>query len=154
MTISAFLRYCRLTVAVLVAAAVGSVLSGCHHAELWEELPPDISSFISQYFPNSELNSYTHTGTTYHVRIDDGPGLTFDADYKWTDINGYGMPLPQVLLFDQLPPKIYDYLQETEQLNAVFALSRDSARYTLTLLDQTLTYDIATATISGSKPEG
>ncbi|MDE6120487.1 MAG: hypothetical protein K2F63_01710, partial [Muribaculaceae bacterium] len=49
---------------------------------------------------------------------------------------------PQVLLFDQLPPKMYMYIQETEQLNAVFAITRDPDVYTASLLDDTLTYRI------------
>ena len=107
---------------------------------------------LTQYYPNSEVQSYTHNAGVYHVRLDDGPGLTFDSSYEWTDIDGYGMPLPQVLLFDQLPPKIYQYLQETGQLNAVFAVRRDSTEYALTLLDQNLRYDIASGELTGTAP--
>lgn len=142
----------RLAAALCVAVALALVQGGCSHADIWSELPADISSFITQYFPNSQLQSYTHNAGSYHVRIDGGAGLTFGATYQWTDIDGYGMPLPQVLLFDQLPPKIFDYLQETEQLNAVFAMRRDATRYTLTLLDNDLIYTIATGELSGTTP--
>lgn len=145
-------RVLRLASAVLVAIVLGFSQTGCSHADIWEELPAEVSSFITQYFPNSELQSYTHNAGTYHVRIADGPGLSFGPTYQWTDIDGYGMPLPQVLLFDQLPPKIYNYLQETEQLNAVFAVRRDAARYTVTLLTNDLIYDIATGQLSGTTP--
>ncbi len=71
------------------------------------------------------------------------PGLTFGENYGWTAIDGYGMPLPQVMLFDQLPPRLYAYLQDSQQqLDSVFGMERDSKRYVLTLLDSTLTYDI------------
>lgn len=136
------------------AIAFVLVLGGCNHAELWDELPSDITTFISQYFPNSELESVTDTGSGYHVRIANGPGLTFGADNRWTAVNGFGMPLPQVFLFDRLPPKVYAYLQETDQINAVFAVSRDDRTYTLTLLDHDLMYDIATQQLSGTTPKG
>lgn len=146
------LRYCRVLAAAIATFALAFVPVACHHAEIWDELPQEISEFITRYFPSSELQSYTNNAGSYHVRIDDGPGLTFGATYQWTDIEGYGMPLPQVLLFDELPPKIYQYLQETEQLNAVFAMRRDATRYTLTLLDNDLMYDIATGELSGTTP--
>lgn len=142
----------RLGAALTVTVILGLFQGACSHADIWSELPPDISSFIVQYFPNSQLQSYTHNAGSYHVRIDGGPGLTFGASYNWTDIDGYGMPLPQVLLFDQLPPKIYDYLQETEQLNAVFSISRDATDYTLILLNNSLIYTIATGELSGTDP--
>lgn len=135
-----------LTAATIAILAAG--LTNCSHSELWNEMPSDIASFVSHYFPNSELNSYSHSGNTYHVRIDDGPGLTFGANYAWIAIDGYGMPMPQVLLFDQLPPKLYDYLQETEQLNSVFSMERDKDYYTLTLLDSMLRYTIATGAMT------
>ncbi len=52
------------------------------------------------------------------------------------------------MLFDQLPPKLYDYLQETEQLNSVFSMERDKDYYTLTLLDSMLRYTIATGAMT------
>lgn len=145
-------RFCRMAAAALFVFAMLFIPGGCHNSDLWSELPEDISHFISQYYPNSEVQSYTRNAGIYHVRLDDGPGLTFDSSYQWTDIDGYGMPLPQVLLFDQLPPKIYQYLQETDQLNAVFAVSRDSTEYALTLLDQNLRYDIASGELTGTAP--
>lgn len=60
------------------------------------------------------------------------------------------MPLPQVLLFDQLPPALYKYLEETENLGNVFSLERNRSTYTVVLLDETLSYDIATQQITGS----
>ena len=86
------------------------------------------------------------------MRVDDGPGITFDSDYAWEIVDGYGMPLPQVLLFDQLPPKLYAYLQDSQQLDSVFSMERDSRRYTLSLLNADLVYDIKTEEISGSVP--
>lgn len=141
--------------AMTVLAAVFCVLPvSCDNSELWDEVPGEITTFINQYFPNSALESVTHTGKSYHIRIKNGPGMAFDTDYEWTDVNGYGMPLPQVLLFDQLPPRLYDYLQETEQLNAVFSMSRDGDKYTITLLSSSLQYDTSTGQLTGSDASG
>ena len=56
------------------------------------------------------------------------------------------------MLFDQLPPKVYAYLQDSQQLDSVFGMERDSKRYTLSLLNSTLMYDIASGELSGTTP--
>lgn len=141
------------TFRLFAACMLAVLMFDCHNnSGLWNELPQKISEFISQYYPNSSVNSYTHSSGTYHVRLTDGPGITFDDKYFWIAVDGYGMPLPQVLLFDQLPPKVYSYLQETQQLNSVFSMQRDSTRYSLTLLDSDLNYDIATEVLSSPRP--
>lgn len=147
---SDILRYLRISAMAALAMILLSMPTACDHSDLWNELPGEVTDFINQYFPNSELQSVSTAGGVYHVRIDDGPGLTFDSDKQWTDINGYGMPIPQVLLFDQLPPQLYSYLQETENLNSVFSISRDKDIYTLSLLDSTLTYNAKTGEMRGS----
>lgn len=129
------------------------VAAACHGNEIYDEMPQDIQMFISRYFPNSEVQSFTHSASSYYVRIDDGPGMTFDQDYKWTSLNGYGLPLPQMFLFDQLPEKVYDYLQETSQLNSVFEVERTAKEYSLKLMHTTITYDIATGQLSGTVPQ-
>lgn len=141
-------------VSVIIAVLLCISSAGCHNSSYWDEMPSEISDFISHYFPFSQINSYSNSGGTYHVRITNGPGLTFGSDYAWEAIDGYGMPMPQVLLFDQLPPAMYDYLQESEQLNGVFAIERDSQYYTATLMESTLRYDITTGRLSGSTPGG
>lgn len=140
----------RLAAIVAVSAILSVFNVSCDHSDLWNEVPGEIGQFINTYYPNSVLEAVTHSGDIYHVRIDDGPGLAFDSEYKWIDINGYGMPLPQVLLFDQLPPRLYEYLQGTEQLNAVFSMSRDDDVYTLTLLKSSLRFDVSTGKLTGS----
>lgn len=136
-----------------VTTAVGT-LSGCKDdSDLWGELPTEISQFITQYFPNSSIDSFSESANTYHVRINDGPGLTFNKDCEWEAINGYGMPLPEVLLFDQLPPALYTYLEGISELGSVFSMERDKATYTIVLLDTTLSYDISTEEITGSQSQ-
>ena len=139
------------TLTGILFATVLLAFAGCKDSEPWNELPDKISNFITQYFPNTGIESFSESTTTYHVRMSNGPGLTFNKDCDWEAINGYGMPLPQVLLFDQLPPALYKYLEETENLGNVFSLERNKATYTIVLLDSTLTYDIQTQDITGSE---
>ncbi|MCM1067511.1 MAG: hypothetical protein NC418_08070 [Muribaculaceae bacterium] len=144
MKITDTLRNTRLALALLMCMALTWVAAGCHDNDVWNDVPEQIGEFINHYFPYSELSSCTETDAGYHIRIDDGPGLSFDRSYAWTSIDGYGMPLPQVLLFDQLPPALYDYIQETENLNGVFSMERDSTAYVVTLLDTSVRYIIET----------
>lgn len=141
---------------LLLRAALAVVLAvsatACHGDDEWDEMPAPIANFVSKYFAGQGINSYSYNGNVYHVRINDGPGLSFGTDYAWIAVDGYGMPLPQVFLFDQLPPKVYAYLQDSQQLDAVFAVERDTSRYTLTLLSTTLIYDIDTGELSGTVP--
>lgn len=59
------------------------------------------------------------------------------------------MPLPQMLLFDQLPPRLYNYIQEMEELNGVFSISRDGDVYYANLLDTTVKYNVKTDALDG-----
>lgn len=122
------------------------LLHGCS-SSLYDELPAKIASFVTQYFPSTEIGNVTETSDSYYVRIKNGPGMTFDSSHNWTEINGYGLPLPQVLLYDQLPPVLYGYIQSAEWLDSVFDITRDKNVYIATLLNSTLRYDIASATI-------
>lgn len=123
-------------------------MGSCHDNDLYNEMPQPIMEFVAQYFPNTAIQDFTHKGDSYHVVLKNGPGITFGKDYKWLAINGYGMPLPQVFLFDSLPPALYVYLQETENTDNVFAIERDVYGYSLMLLDNTLTYNNSTGRIS------
>lgn len=137
---------------ILVNACVAvllAVMTACSdNPVLNSDMPREIQSFVTQYYPNTAVIDYSHSNGLYHVRLKDGPGMTFNDDYAWLSINGYGYPLPQVLIFDQLPPALYMYLQETETTDQVFAADRDVSTYTLQLLESTLTYNIATQTVT------
>ena len=125
-------------------------ITACDHSDLWSKLPDNVQTFINKYFPNSELLSVAVNDKGCSVRIDNCPGMTFDADSQWTSVNGYGMPLPSVMLYDQLPEKLYNYLEETENLGSVFSMSRDKTAYELKLMNTDIKYDIATGELSGT----
>ena len=131
----------------MLLAMLAFVAGGCSDDVKYNEMPSEIQNFVAQYFPDTGIDSFAESSSVYHVKLKSSVGITFSLDYAWEAINGYGHTLPQVFLYDQLPPALYNYLQETQQLNEVFAVERDSRLYTITLLDDTLTYDIATEAI-------
>lgn len=136
---------------VLIFSMVLAMISAaCSHNDNYDDMPQKVQNFIAQYYPNSEVSSFTSTPATYTLTIKNGPTIVFNSDCAWTQINGHGMPLPKELLFNDFPPILYNYLQETETTGSVFSVIRDSKEYIVNLLDYTLTYNIATAEITGS----
>lgn len=146
------MRILRHMLPLLAALAICLGPASCSHDDVWSEVPSTIAVFINRYFPNSQLSSCNRAGSDYRVRIKDGPGLTFNSDCEWTVIAGYGEKMPQVLLFDQLPPALYDYLEEAQALNSVYSMERDKARYIVGLQNTSVIYTIATGRISSPVP--
>lgn len=132
--------------AILGLVSLLVLLSGCSDSK-WGDLPSSISNFITEYFPSSAIESYSENDNEYYVKIKDGPSLIFDSSYSWTTIDGEGATLPQVLLYDELPPALYEYLQATESLTSVYRLDRNSRQYEVGLFDTAITYNIATGEI-------
>lgn len=122
---------------------------GACSSDALEDTPTTISRFITQYFPNQRVKSYTDTADGGHKAVlDNSATLIFDENNKWIEIDGEGITLPDVLLYDQLPPELYSYLQATAQTNGVYAVSRDNFYYKLTMLDTVITYTISTGAIT------
>ncbi len=136
---------------IILAILIPVAFTGCQSSDAWDSLPDPIARFVAQYFPNTGVSSYSANDGSYHVKLSSAPALTFDSDYQWTDINGRGNTLPEVLLFDQLPPALYNYLSETERLDRVYSMSRDKHTYAVVTTDTDLTYNIDTGRITGRK---
>ncbi|MCC8119062.1 MAG: PepSY-like domain-containing protein [Bacteroidales bacterium] len=134
---------------IFIALLMGMTWA-CSSNDAYDDMPQEIQNFISQYYPNSQLESFTSSDSGYVAILKNGPTMTFGLNCKWTQINGNGSVLPQVLLFNDLPPDLYNYLQETEQTNSVFKLTRTSTTYTVELLQYTISYDISSGKITGS----
>lgn len=126
--------------------------TSCSDADVWSDVPSKIGAFLTRYYPNAELASCDRTGSDWRIRIKDGPGLTFDASQEWIVIAGYGETIPQVLLFDQLPPALYSYLEEATVLSDVYSLERDKAQYTVGLRNTSVVYDILTGEVRSPIP--
>lgn len=121
----------------------------CSSNDAYDDMPETIQKFISQYYPNQVLESFTSSDSGYVAQLKNSATITFGLNYQWTQINGNGVVLPQVLLFNDFPPDLYNYLQETENTNNVYKASRNSIEYVVELLDYTLTYTISTGDITG-----
>ncbi|MCC8070931.1 MAG: hypothetical protein LIO90_03910 [Bacteroidales bacterium] len=136
-----------LQIIILIACGILVGVS-CNKSE-YDELPGTLQRFVTEYFPSSDVATYTRTKTDgYVVGMRNGAILTFDADYKWIDLNGNGVPLPQQLIYDQMPDKLYDFLEGLEQTDGVYRVERNNSEYQVLLLDTTLTYDISTQSIT------
>lgn len=133
---------------LLLIAAVIFTFASCQSSDLYTQLPGPISKFISNYWPNPAIESYAQpSAESYTVTIKNGPTLDFNGSYSWTSVSGNGLPLPQQFLFDQLPSKLYDYIESGSMTGEVFAVSRNASTYTAQLLTSTITYDTATASV-------
>lgn len=124
-----------------------SVIS-CTNNNLWDTLPEKITLFISLYYPDYGVSAATFDGANYYVTIDEGPSMVFDSDMDWTAIDGRGMTIPQIFLFDQLPSALYSYLEETDNTSQVYTIKRNQSTYSLALLNTYLSYNISTQQIS------
>ncbi|MDE6301439.1 MAG: hypothetical protein K2M19_06950 [Muribaculaceae bacterium] len=127
-------------------------LWSCQSSDIYSELPEPLQHFMSKYWPNPAIEAFTPTyDGGYTVTVKNGVTATFNSEYSWTDINGDGLPLPQMLLSDQLPAKLYDYIEGAEMLNQVFVISRNFAEYNVTLLNSSLKYTVSDGMITGSQ---
>ncbi len=123
-----------------------TLLTACGE-DVWGEIPSTITNFVTKYFPNTGISSYSEKGGNYFVQVQNSASLQFDTNYDWTVINGNGSPLPEVLIYDQLPQDAYNYLEETEQTSQVYELNRNEKTYTIKLYNSLLEYDITSHTI-------
>lgn len=119
----------------------------------YESMPDGVQNFVTQYWPNTDVESCKYYSATaeWVVILKNGPTISFDNAQSWISVNGNGLPLSSTLLYDRLPPKLYDYLESGEYVNQVFSISRDNIRYTVQLLDSKLYYVIATQEVTGKE---
>lgn len=132
-------------ITIILSLVIGA--TACSSSD-WDELPAPIATFVNEYFPAQEVSQYRQDGDTYHVKLHNSVALTFDARYSWTSVNGYGNTLPQMFLFDQMPPALYAYLQELSLTDQVYSVKRDSFTYNVSLLDSSVTYTIDTGIVT------
>ncbi|MCI8998673.1 MAG: hypothetical protein HFJ95_06730 [Muribaculaceae bacterium] len=82
------------------------------------------------------------------MKIKNGATLIFDKEYKWLEIDGNGVPLPETLAYNQFPPALFNYLQSIEQQSDVYSVKRDKYYYRLTMENTVISYDISTGKVS------
>ena len=140
---------------IIAILAVIAGLSSCSDSQ-WNHLPDKVSEFITDYYPNENISAQGwKDASEYVVTMRGGEVITFDKSLAWIEVNGHGGHVPQLFLFDELPPALYEYLQATESLSMVFSVERNSTEYVVELLNSSVIYEISsgaiTVPVSGSE---
>lgn len=139
---------------IFILSIIALGFASCSEPDAWSKVPDNVSNFLQQYWPGSELTLVsTSKDGECNVTIKNGPSLKFNASGSWTEINGNGSTLPSELLYDQLPDRFYKYIQEMEATNGVYSLKRNSDTYEAGLQNTTLTYNIATGETTFPRPK-
>ena len=142
-------RLYRLILLYVVPLVMMSGAAGCSGSpSVWNDLPDDIAHFVALYFPGQGVSRYVDEEPGYLVTVAHGPTLIFNESYRWTSIDGNGETLPRMFLFDELPPPLYSFLQETENLDDIYKATRDPSSYTVYLSGSAIDYNIATARVT------
>lgn len=135
-----------LLVAVVMLALGSATLAGCSdHDDEWDDVPQTIQMFLAKYFPGQGVSSVTHAEAQWRVKLKNSASLTFNDSLNWTQVNGQGETLPQMFVSDALPPQfVEEYLQVTDNVGSVYAVTRDRELYTVVLQNYTVLYDAET----------
>ncbi len=136
-------------ISLIIVSLLCALLLGSCSTDALDSTPTAVSEFITEYFPNTRVKSYTPLADGSHKAVlDNSATIVFDKENRWIDIDGEGSTLPDVLMYDQLPPELYSYLQGTAMQRDVYAVTRDRFYYKLTMLDTVITYNISTGAIT------
>ncbi|MDE5839140.1 MAG: hypothetical protein K2H39_08795 [Paramuribaculum sp.] len=138
---------------LIIFFATVLAIAACEN-EVWDDLPSPVANFFTTYFPGQEVDSYTTTDNGSTATVKGGVSVTFNSSNSWIDVNGNGSVLPSILLYDQLPQKLYNYLLETESTEGVYRISRNSRSYHVELKDTYVDYDIETGKIDYPTADG
>lgn len=133
-------------VLIITALATGLTNISCGDND-YNDLPREIQSFISQYFAGQGVSSFSESGGTYTVNLDNSATLVFTPSLIWQSVDGNGNTIPRQFLFDQLPSTLYDYIETTDNLDEVFAVSRDAGVYLVTFHNYRVSYSTKTEEI-------
>lgn len=124
-------------------------LPGCDSSD-WDDMPEQIQIFVDKYFNDTDIESFSDRNGRYVVVIRNGAAMTFGTDYEWITVDGRGNTLPSVLISDQLPQKLYDYLLNLEAVSHVYVIDRDFRTIRVQLTDTSLSYNRQTEEITYS----
>ena len=140
---------CRGILSLFSLMVLALSVSSCDADDMGDTPEGRIQSFVNQYFPGIAVSSQnTLADGDIQVTLKGSATILFDSEGTWTNINGNGVTLPAVLLYDQLPSPLYKYIEEMEDTEGVFRIIRDSSSYQVYFLDSAITYGIATSKIT------
>lgn len=142
-----FYAIIRMLLLMTVTLTTTASLSSCSDNDI-NDLPREIQQFINQYYPGQGVADFHQSAGSYTVNLDNSATLVFTPSLIWQTIDGNGGTVPQQFLFDQFPQKLYEYVETTENLANVYAVSRNAGIYTVTFHDYIISYDTVTGEIS------
>ena len=134
---------------------LSGVLASCSEDGVdLSDLPEQVSSFVSKYYPGVEVDRWVNSSGKSTVYLRNSATIVFGntADKSWISIDGNGGTLPQMLVYDQTPTALYRYIEENNAVNGVYSMTRDSKEYKVVLLNSRVTYDIASGKVSQNFP--
>lgn len=142
-------RKFRFFILFAITMFMGGLHTACNdEGQQFGQLPDDIQRFIALYYPEIAVSSHSFNDGIYSVTLQNSATLTFDSSYHWLSVDGRGSVLPEIFLYDEMPPELYQYLQTTSNLNNVFSAKRTATSIILRLTDSTVDYDIATEKVT------
>lgn len=125
------------------------VLMGACNDNAWDDVPTPMQDFISKYFPFGEVKSCEELANgDQKVTINNGATILFNSDYVWISVDGNGVVLPSMFVYDEFPSGLYRYLEETSQTDEVYSVSRTVSEYRVKLLNSEIKYDVATQEVT------
>ena len=133
---------------ILFMTAILAITGSCTN-DSPDELPASVTAFLEQYFAGENYTSKT-VDSGYIVNVDNGATLQFDTDGAWTDIDGNGGTLSDMLLYNILPSQLYEYLVMSENLDGVYRVSRLMDVYTVYFVDSEVKYNSSTGQFVGN----
>lgn len=130
-------------------ALIAIFAQACSNDPEWNELPRAAAQFVSEYYPAQGVTDVTRNEDGHLVvKLQSGVIITFNNNYDWISVNGYGSTLPQNFLFDRLPPALYSYLQEIESVGDVYRAEQNSREVIVELQSATVIYNVDDGSIT------
>lgn len=130
---------------IMVMAVIG--LNACSSSVDPDNLPAPVRTFVLKYFQDQPIASWSDVNTNYQVNMKNGATLVFDPKGAWVAVNGNGSPLPEMMMRDELPAALFQYLEANGAAAGVYSMIRNAQTYKLTMRTTVITYTIATGDI-------
>lgn len=116
--------------------------AACTNDDAVNELPQPVYSFVNTYWPGVAIESYDNANGVQTVRIKDSATVYFNESDSWIRINGNGVPLPQILIYDQVPAELYTNLASVGVESDIYQIERTGTEYILDFENNTMTYNL------------
>lgn len=94
-------------------------------------LPEAARDFITTHFADQTVTRVvkdTEGATDYDVNLDNGFNLEFNSKGAWTEIEGYGVEIPETIL-DEIPAGIVTYVETNHSTQAITMLDLNKNSY-------------------------